>query len=80
MTTLDERSFKNKHELFRRLIVAHAMTVLGRIRGKRVSGINTSQGVVQLDGDTLRQEGMQELEKIRTELLASGAPKGFYAG
>jgi len=80
MTTFDERSLKNKHELFRRLIVAHAMTTLGRIRGKRVSGINTSQGVVQLDGNELRQEAATDLEKIRIELLASGNPKGFYTG
>lgn len=80
MATFDERSLKTKHELFRRLMIAHAMTVLGRIRGKRTSGINTSQGVVQLDGNELRQEADRDLEKIRTEMLASGNPKGFYAG
>lgn len=80
LETLDDRMFKTKVELFRRMAMYHAMAVLGRIRGKRPGGIISSQGPVQLDGDTLRQEAQAELEKLRAELLGTGRPLGFYTG
>lgn len=76
----DDRALGNKQELFRRLALAHAMQILGRIRGKRPAGIPSSQGMVQLDGDTLRQEAQTELEKIREEMIKSGKPLGFWTG
>lgn len=69
-----------KGELFRRMALAHAMAILGRIRGKRTSGINTSQGVVMLDGDQLRNESKEMLTEAKEELKATGRPLGFYAG
>jgi hypothetical protein len=69
-----------KGELFRRMALAHAMAILGRIRGKRVSGVNTSQGVVMLDGDQLRNEAKEMLTEAKEELKATGRPLGFYAG
>jgi hypothetical protein len=56
------------------------MAILGRIRGKRTSGINTSQGVVMLDGDQLRNESKEMLTEAKEELKATGRPLGFYAG
>lgn len=69
-----------KDELFRRMALARAMAILGRIRGKRTSGINTSQGVVMLDGEQLRAEAKEMLTEARDELKATGQPLGFYAG
>lgn len=77
---IDERALGTKMELFRRMTLARAKGILGRIRGKRVSGINTSQGVVQLDGDALRAESAQELMDARKELSSTGYPAGFYTG
>lgn len=77
---IDNRALGNKVQLFRRMNLAYAKGILGRVRGKRVSGINTSQGVVQLDGDTLRQEAAQELTDLRKDLILTGGPSGFYTG
>ena len=79
-STLDARTLGTKGELFRRMALARAMAILGRIRGKRVSGINTSQGVVQLDGEQLRAEAKEMLTEARTELQETGRPLGFYTG
>jgi hypothetical protein len=62
------------------MILARSMMILGRIRGKRTSGINTSQGVVMLDGAELRQEGQAMLEAAKTELQSAGRPLGFFRG
>ena len=78
--TIDEQTVGTKGELFRRMVLARAMMILGRIRGKRTSGINTSQGVVMLDGEQLRTEGLTALTEARTELQSTGRPLGFYAG
>lgn len=80
LATFDERALKTKVELFRRMALYHSMAVLGRIRGKRPGGITSSQGPVQLDGDTLRQEANTELKEIRAELIGTGKPLGFYTG
>jgi hypothetical protein len=78
--TIDARALGTKDELFRRLCLARAKMILGLIRGKRTSGINTGQGVVTLDGDTLRQEGQAMLDAAKEELKLSGKPLGFYVG
>lgn len=77
---ITQQALGTKSELFRRMALARAMLILGRIRGKRTSGINTSQGVVMLDGAELRAEGKEMLDAARTELQAAGRPLGFYAG
>jgi hypothetical protein len=77
---ITEQTLGTKSELFRRMALARAMQILGRIRGKRTSGINTSQGVVMLDGEQLRAEGKEMLTEARTELQNTGTPLGFYAG
>jgi hypothetical protein len=78
--TIDARAIGTKDELFRRMCLARAMMILGRIRGKRTSGINTGQGVVTLDGDQLRTEGQAMLEKAEEEVKNTGRPLGFYRG
>lgn len=78
--TITEQTIGTKGELFRRMILARCMMILGRIRGKRTSGINTSQGVVMLDGAELRQEGQAMLEAAKEELKSSGRPIGFFRG
>jgi len=78
--TIDERAVGTKYELFRRCCVARSMIILGRVRGKRVSGINTSQGTVMLDGEQMKAEGKEILTEARTELQATGRPLGFYKG
>lgn len=69
-----------KSELFRRMALARAMMILGRIRGKRVSGWRSSEGNVILDGDQLRSEGKEMLDAAAAELQATGRPLGFYRG
>lgn len=78
--TIDERTVGTKDELFRRMVLARAMMILGRIRGKRTSGINTSQGVVTLDGDLLRQEGQAMLDAAKEDLKSTGTPLGLFRG
>jgi hypothetical protein len=78
--SITAQTIGTKGELFRRMALARAMMILGRIRGKRVSGINTSQGVVQLDGEQLKAEGQAMLAEARTELQLTGNPLGFYTG
>lgn len=78
--TITEQTLGTKDELFRRMALARAMAILGRIRGKRTSGINTSQGVVMLDGPELRAEADKMLTEAREELKNTGRPLGFYAG
>jgi hypothetical protein len=77
---ITKQTLGTKDELFRRMALARSMAILGRIRGKRTSGINTSQGVVMLDGEQLRAEAKELLTEARTELQATGRPLGFYAG
>lgn len=78
--TITAQTLGTKDELFRRMVLARAMAILGRIRGKRTSGINTSQGVVMLDGAELRAESKEMLDAAREELKNTGRPLGFYAG
>jgi hypothetical protein len=78
--TIDERTIGTKDELFRRMVLARSMMILGRIRGKRTSGINTSQGVVTLDGDQLRQEGQAMLDAAKEDLKSTGTPLGLFRG
>lgn len=77
---LNERALQNKDELFRRMALARARMILGNIRGKYPGGVNSSQGPVQLDGDTQRAEGKAEWDEARNELRQSGKPAGFYRG
>jgi hypothetical protein len=77
---ISQQTIGTKAELFRRMALARAMAILGRIRGKRTSGVNTSQGVVTFDGDQLRSESKEMLDAAREELKATGKPLGFYAG
>ena len=78
--SIDAQTLGTKAELFRRMALARAMMILGRIRGKRVSGWRSSEGNVILDGDQLRQEGQAMLDAAREELKSSGRPLGFYRG
>lgn len=55
-------------QLFLKLVLAKAMTVLGNIRGKFQQGVPGAGGMVSLDGDWLRQTGMAEEEKHIEEL------------
>ena len=80
LNEISSRTIGTKDELFRRMALARAMMILGRIRGKRVSGINTSQGVVMLDGEQLRSEGKEMLAEATTDLKLTGSPLGFFAG
>jgi hypothetical protein len=78
--SIDAQTLGTKSELFRRMALARSMLILGRIRGKRVSGWRSSEGNVILDGAELRQEGQAMLDAAREELKGAGRPLGFYRG
>lgn len=80
LENITERHLGTKDRLFRDLSLSYAKRTLGRIRGKYPAGINTSQGTVQLDGDTLLGEAREEIQTAQDELKKSGKPLGFYVG
>lgn len=77
---IDDRALGTKDELFRRLALAHAMIILGRIRSKYPAGINGSQGAIQLDGQDRLAEGKEMLADARLELRNSGKPVEIFTG
>lgn len=55
-------------QIFLKLALAKAMVVLGNIRGKFSQGVPGAGGMVQLDGDWMRQQGLVDEEKYTEEL------------
>lgn len=61
------------HHLFLNLVLAKCKQILGHIRGKFSQGVPGAGGMVQLDGDYMKQSGAQE-EKDLTEELKRISP------
>ena len=65
-------------QLFMNLVLAKCKQILGLIRGKYAQGVLGAGGMVQLDGDSLKQAGeqeeamyMEELRKLSPHFLPS---------
>jgi len=73
--TLPERD----HYLIRRYALAFAMIDLGMVRAK-YSSFPGAQGDMQLNGESLIQQGNDMLEKLNEEIMLSGYPMKFSTG
>lgn len=56
------------HEIFRKIVLAKSRQVLGAIRSK-YAGVPAAGGMVQMDGEWLREKGAADEEKYTDELM-----------
>jgi hypothetical protein len=62
------------NQWIREYTLAKAKIVLGNIRSTFKSGIVGGEGMMQLNGEDLKAEGFQELERIREDLKKTSEP------
>ncbi len=73
---LDERD----HDLVKRRALAHAKSLVGRVRSKYSSGFPTAQGHEQFDGEALLAESAEEMAALDEEIALSAYPMMFMKG
>lgn len=66
------------HEVTKRMLVAEAKIILGNIRSKFGGIPSPDGGTIQLNGEQLRTEGMQEKKDALADAILLGEPLGIH--